>query len=255
MKKAFILCALLCLNACVYAGEVDVWSGRRAWFDNFNSFSIDYTNNVTKLVKSEYVSEKSYKIGELRTAFKGYSVLSDKTMLRNYYVREQVRADGDVTLSSVSAPYVYHNNETFNVIGSVNMNGVRYNLIPTQLEDFVVLANNSNGKLYPYTGMIKNKRLILLREEYVPDNKDFRLMPVFITKVEQSKPVKGFDIKYDGVRLKRMWFVYYDYENDSSGDFKEYSFPAKPGLVNIRGVKLRILSVDEQRIDYMIVED
>lgn len=254
MKKAFILCALWCLNACVYAGEIDVWSGRRAWFDNFNSFSIDYSDNDTKLVKSDYVTEKSYKANELRTAFKGYSVLSDKTLMRNYYVREQVRANCDNVLSSVSAPYIFKNNEVFNVIGSVNIDGAQYNLVPTNLEDFVVLADKKDGKLYPQTGMIKNKRLILLRQEFVSSNKDFRLVPVFITKVEQSKPVKGFDIKYDGIRLKRMWFVYYDYADATTGDFTEYSFPAKTGMVNINGVKLRILAVDDQRIDYMVIE-
>ena len=254
MKKTFVLCALWCLNACVYAGEIDVWSGRRAWFDNFNSFSIDYKDNVANLVKTEYVNEKSFKVNELRTAFKGYSVLSDKTFARDYFVTEKVRANGDVTLSNVSAPYVFKNNQTFDIIGTVNIDGVQYNLIPTQLEDFVVLADCKTGKVYPQTGMIKDKRLILLRQEFVLDNKNFRFEPVFITKTKQSKPVKGFDIKFDGVRMERMWFVYYDYADATTGDFVEYSFPAKPGMVNIRGVKLRIMSVDDQRIDYMVIE-
>lgn len=254
MKKAFILCTLLCLNACVYAGEIDVWSGRRAWFDNFNSFSIDYKNNAANLVKTDYVNEKSFKVNELRTAFKGYSVLSDKTFERRYFVTEKVRANANVALSSASAPYVYKRNETFDVIGTVTVDGITYNLIPTNLENFVVLADAKDGKLYSQTGMIKNNRLVLLRQEYVADNKNFRFEPVFITKTEQSKPVKGFDIKYDGVRLERMWFVYYDYEDSTTGEFKEYSFPAKPGMINIKGVKLRILSVDDQRIDYMVIE-
>ena len=254
MKRAFILCTLMCLNACVYAGEIDVWSGRRAWFDNLNSFSIDYKNNAANLVKTEYVNEKSFKVNELRTAFKGYSVLSDKTFARQYYVTEKVRANSDVVLSSVSAPYIYKNNETLNIIGFVTIDGTQYSLIPTNLDDFVVLANRKTGELYPQTGMIKDKRLVLLRQDFVPNNKDFRFEPVFITKTEQSKPVKGFDIKYDGVRLERMWFVYYDYEDSTTGDFKEYSFPAKPGMINIKGVKLRILSVDDQRVDYMVIE-
>ncbi len=255
MKKAFVLCTLLCLNACVYAGEIDVWSGRRTWFDNFNSYSIDYKNNVRNLVKTENVNEKSFKYNELRTAFKGYSVLSDKTFARSYYVTEKIRAVGDVVLSNVSAPYAYKNNETLEILGYVTIDGVEYSLIPTHLEDFVVLADSKTGKIYEHTGMInKNKRLVLLRQEFVVNNKNFRFEPVFITKTEQSKPTKGFDIKYDGIRMERMWFVYYDYADATTGDFKEYSFPAKPGLINIRGVKIRILSVDDQRIDYMVIE-
>lgn len=254
MKKAFILCALLCLNACVYAGEVDVWSGRRAWFDKFNSIDIDYKDNAPKLVKTEDINEKSFKVNELRTAFKGYSVLSDKTFERSYFVTEKVRAAGNVVLSNVSVPYEYKNNQTFNIIGYVTIDGLKYMVLPTQMEDFVVLAEEKTGKIYYQTGMIKNKRLVLLRQEFVSNNDKFRFEPVFITKTEQSKPIKGFDIKYDGVRLGRMWFIYYDYEDSTTGGFKEYSFPAKPGMINIKGVKLRILSVDDQRVDYMVIE-
>lgn len=254
MKKAFVLCTLLCLNACVYAGEVDVWSGRRTWFDNFNSYSIDYKDNVTKLVKTESINEKSFKYNELQTVFKGYSVLSDKTFTRSYYVTERVRTVGDVVLSNASAPYTFKNNQTYDIIGYVTIDGVQYALIPTQMEDFVVLYDVKTGRLFDQTGMIKNKRLVLLRQRFYSNNDKFHFEPIFITKTEQSKPVKGFDIKFDGVRLERMWFVYYDYADATTGDFVEYSFPAKPGLVNIRGIKLRILSVDDQRVDYMVIE-
>lgn len=254
MKKALILCAFLCLNACVYAGEVDVLSGRRSLFDWFNSYAITYQDNATKLVKTDNINEKSFKYNELQTAFKGYSVLSDKTFSRNYYVTEKVRAVGNVILSNSSSPYKYYNNQTFNIIGTVTIDGEDYNLIPTDLENFVVLYNNKTGKLYDQTGMIKNKRLVLLRQRFIPDNEQFRFESVFITKTEQSKPEKGFDIKFDGVKLQRMWFIYYDYADANTGDFEEYSFPAKPGMVNINGVKLRILSVDEQRVDYMVIK-
>ena len=254
MKKFFVLCAVLSLNACVYAGEVDIWPGRKAWFDKLNSYSITYKNSSPTLVKEEEVNEKSFKLNELRTAFKGYSVLSDKFLMRQYYVTEKARANKNVSLNSSSAPYEYKKNEVVNIIGTVDIDGKNYSLVPTNLEDFVVLFDTQTGKLYPQTGMIKDERLVLLRQEFVPSDESFRFEPVFITKTEQSKPVKGFDIKFDGVRFKRMWFVYYDYASSDTGDFKEYSFPAKPGLVNIKGVKIRVLSVDDQRVDYMIIE-
>lgn len=254
MKKAFILCALWCLNACVYAGEIDVWSGRRALFDKFNSYSIDYKNNVANLVKTENINEKSFKYNELQTAFKGYSVLSDKTFVRQYFVTQKVRAVGDVVLSNVSAPYQYKNNETFDIIGYVTIDGVQYGLVPTHLKDFVVLFDAQSGYLYDQTGMIKDNRLILLRQRFVSDNDKFHFEPVYITKTEQSKPVKGFDIKFDGVRLKRMFFVYYNYADATTGSFTEYSFPAQPSIIDVDGVKLRVLAVDDQHLDYMVMK-
>lgn len=255
MKKAFILCATLCLNACIYAGEVDVWSGRREWVAGFGSYNIDYKNNVTKLVKTEQINEKSFKLNEIYTAFKGYSVLSDKTFEKQYFVKEKVRANGNVVLSSASVPYEYKNNQTFDILGYVNIDDKTLALVPTNMDDFVVLFDVKTGKLYDKTGMIKNKRLVILDVDYVPTNANFRFEPVFITNITQTKPNKGYDIKFDGVRMERMWFVYYDFADDDSGNFKEYSFPAKPALIGINGVKIKVLDVSEEKVDYMILDD
>ncbi len=254
MKKAFILCTLWCLNACIYAGEVDVWPGRREWVASFSSYGIDYKDNAAELVKTEQINEKSFKLNEAHTAFKGYSLLSDKTFEKQYYVTEKIRANGNVVLGTASVPYEYKNNQTFDIIGYSTVKGRKLTLVPTNLEDFVVLCDAKTGELYEKTGMIKNKKLIVLSQEFVPNNPKFRFEPVFTTKIEQTKPNKGYDIKFDGVRMNRMWFVYYDFADEDSGDFKEYSFPAKPGLIGINGVKIRIMSVSEEKVDYMILD-
>lgn len=256
MKKALVLCSLFYLSSCVYAGEVDVMGSRRSFFDSFQSHSIDFRDNSPHLVKTEYINEKSFKRNEILTAFKGYSVLSDKTFVRSYYVTEKVRAVGNVVLSNVSAPYHFKNNETMNILGYTWIDGVKYSLVATnELPNYVVLFNSESGKLYNQTGHIKDGRLVLLRQDFVPSNPDFRFEPVFTTTTEQTKPIKGFDIKYDGLRLNRMWFVYYDYASSTSGGFKEYDFPKKPGLLTIGNVKIRVLAVDDQRIDYMVLAD
>lgn len=256
MKKTFVLCSLFFLSACVYAGEVDVMDNRRSFFDSFQSYAIEVHNNAPKLVKTEDVNEKSFRRNQILTAFKGYSVLSDKIFVRNYFVSEKMRAVGNVVMSNVSVPYSFKNNQTLDIIGYVKIDGVRYGLLPTnELPNFVVLYNAENGKVYKHTGQIKDGRLILLRQDFVLSNPDFRFEPVFITKTEQTKPVKGFDIKYDGIRLNRMWFVYYEYGSSTSGGFKEYDFPNKAGLLTIGGVKIRILTADDQRIDYMVLSD
>lgn len=256
MKKALVLCSVFYLSSCVYAGEVDVLSGRRSFFDAFQSNGIDFRDNTPKLVKTEYINEKSFKKDEILTAFKGYSVLSDKTFVRSYYVNEKVRAVGNVVLSNVSVPYHFYNNQTLNILGYTWIDGVKYSLVATnELPNYAVLFNSETGKLYHQTGQIKDGRLVLLRQEFVASNPNFRFEPVFTTTTEQSKPIKGFDIKYDGLRLNRMWFVYFDYASSTTGGFKEYDFPKKPGLLKIGDVKIRVLAVDDQRIDYMVLSD
>lgn len=256
MKKTFVLCSLFFLGACVYAGEVDVMDNRRAFFDSFQSYAISVHNSAPKLVKSENVNEKSFRRNQILTAFKGYSVLSDKIFERKYYVAEKMRAVGNVVMSNVSAPYGFKNNQTLDIIGYVKIDGVKYGLLPTnELPNFVVLYNVENGKVYKHTGQINDGRLVLLRQDFILSNPDFHFEPVFITTTEQTKPIKGFDIKYDGIRLNRLWFVSYDYASSTSGGFREHDFPNKPGLLTIDNIKIRILRADDQRIDYMVLSD
>ncbi len=254
MKKTLVLCSLIYIASCAYSGPVNVWDARRKWVESFSSIAIDFKDNAPKLVKTQAINEKSYKTNEIQTAFKGYSVLSDKTFTRTYFVTEKLRAVGNLVLSNVSAPFVVKNNETKEILGYVHIDGEKYSLLVTnELENFVLLVNSATGKIYDKVGLVKDGRLILMEQSYVSSNPDFRFEPVFTTLTEQSKPTKGFDIKYDGLRLDRLWFVYYDYASAKSGGFREYDFPNKPGLLNINGVKIRVLAADSQRVDYMVL--
>lgn len=256
MRKSLMMCSLLTiLSACVYSGPVNFLDSRRRFVESFSSYPISYRDNSPRLVKSQSINEKSFKRNEIRTAFKGYSVLSDKTFNRSYFVTERLKANGNIVLSNSSAPYILKNNQQKEILATTYIDGVDYNIITTELDKFVLLVNAKTGKLFKQTGMIKDDRLVLLRQDFVPSNENFRFEPVFVTTTEQSKPNKGFDIKFDGLRLNRMWFVYYDYASSKSGGFQEYDFPNKPGLININGVKVRVLAVDEQRVDYMVLSD
>lgn len=253
MKNILVLCGLFYLSACVYAGDVNVWKGRGDWVESFQTYPLTYWSHEPKLVKITAINEKTYAVGEIRTAFKGYSVLSEKTFDRSYFVTEKVKANMNVTFSSVSAPYRYKKNHLEDIIASTTIDGKDYRLIKTDLKDFVLVVDD-DGKFWK-GGQIRNNRLQILAIDYIPSNLKFRFEPVMITTTEQSRPNKGFDIKYDGVKLNRMWFTYFDYATDTAGGFREYSFPKKPGLLTIGEAKIRVLDADDQRIDYMIISE
>lgn len=64
-----------------------------------------------------------------------------------------------------------------------------------------------DGQLFDEIGQIRNGRLAVLDATFVPTPDTLRMYPVKTSKTEQTKPVKGFDIKYDGVRDGKMWFT------------------------------------------------
>ena len=91
--------------------------------------------------------------------------------------------------------------------------------------------------------------------EYVITPNDVVFREVVKSSTVQSRPVRGFDIKFDGVKAGRMWFTYLDYEgSNNNGRFEQYNFPAKPGLVEIKGIGIRVIEVDDNKIEYMVVK-
>ena len=71
--------------------------------------------------------------------------------------------------------------------------------------------------------------------------------------------LKGFDIKYGGLRGGYISFIYYKFDapsNDGkhdSGEFEVLSYPNRPGPVDVKGIKIKIVDAKTDSLDYMIL--
>jgi len=256
MKKIIAGLSVLVLSSCLQAGNYSVLPQRNSLFEAWDSYGIDFYDTKLQLVKSEYITEREFEPNKVLSAYVGYSVADLKTYRKDFYKAEYVRPAMNGSLNSVSIPIVYKKNEKLRVIGESSIDGERLMLLPTQEKDVVILING-DGLPYHKTGKIQNGRLVLLLPDYVPYPSDFYFEPVITSKTEQTKPVKGYDIKYDGVKLDRMIFTYYDYSdsNGNNGRFETLSFPNKPGLIDIYGVGIKVLHAGSQKIDYILMPE
>lgn len=254
MKNLIAGLSLFCLASCVYAGNVSIWPWRNNLIERYNSIPIEYYNGDEVLVKSEYITEKNFQPNQILTAYVGYSVVDLKTYRKDFYKSEYVRPAMNGVLNSASIPVAYKKSEKLKIVGEVVIDGERYALIPTNLPDFVVLSSQ-NGVPGRKIGQIRNGRLVLLDSEFIAYPADFHFEPVTSSRSEQTEPVKGFDIKYDGVKLDRMIFTYYDYANSQgdSGRFENLSFPNRPGVIDIYGIGIKVLHAGNQKLDYIIL--
>lgn len=258
MKKILVLAALFSLSACIYAGDVSVWDGRKGLVERLNSYPIEYFDQGSKLVKSEYITEKNFPNNEILTAYVGYTVVDTKVYQKDFYTTDLLRASSRGVLNSASVPVIFEKNEEKKVIGQVRINDVNYLLTTAdKYSDKYVVLVGKDGHIFHKMGQIRYERLVLMDPEYIPFPENFRLEPVTTSKSEQTEPVKGFDIKYEGIKLDRMVFTYLDYA-DSQGDsgrFENLSYPKKSKNIDIKGVKIRVLHAGNQKLDYMILKD
>ena len=255
MKRICLLSAFLMLVGCVRAGSYDVLGFRNEIFTVWNGYKINfYDDNEPQLVSTETINETNYTPNIAQTVSVGNSILNNKTYQKTVYAQSYLKANKKGVLNSSSVPVGIYPDKKYEAIGEITIDGDRYKLIRSELEDYVVLIDDS-GAFYSRIGQIKDDYLILLDTEFFPYPANLKMTEIQVTSSEQTAAVQGFDVKYDGVKLDRIWFSYYEYANEDSGTFSNLSFPNKPGLITINNIGFRVLAADNEKITYMVLTE
>lgn len=255
MKILKVLGLVLLLGGCIHAGPISFFESRSDFLANATSYPIDYFDDTgPRLIKSETITDTGFPQEKLLTAYKGYPVVDTKTYTRNYYTQESIVAPKDATLISGLSPIEIDANKKYDVIGQVTIDDILYAVVAAGASRTVFLVDNY-GKVYHNIGVIKNDRLVLLTEtNYIVNPEDFRFESVSATKMVQSEMTKGFEIRFDGIKLDRVVFNLMEYHNGEAGSFSNFNFPRRPGVVDIRGLKIKIFEANDSKIEYMIVK-
>lgn len=255
MKKIFAVFSVLVLSSCWSGGKLELFDWRKNWIETMGAYDIDYFDQGPKLLKTEVRTEKNYVPNKVLTAYKGYSIADIKTYRKDVYASTMARINKKGALHSSAAPIMFEKNDQRPVIGMTEIDDVSYFLIPSKINTFYHLVKD-DGEFYPKMGQIRHDKLLLIDPEYFQTPADLRFEPVTTTASEQTEPIKGFDIKYEGVKKDRILFTYFDYSSvgGDRGQFENLSFMNREGTINIKGVKVKILGASDQKIDYSIVE-
>ncbi len=257
MKNKLILlvvCALL--SGCIKAGDFDLVPVRRKIFNAMNGYSIDYADYSEEWVQSKVEREHDYVMNKAVTVKKGEPILSDKYFNRDTYRTWVYKPNKKGALQNHSYPMRLDNKKEYNMLGWITVDGVRYGLLDSGLEDYVFLFDDT-GRFYNRAGKIENGIVTLLDEEIFVYPSDLKMQIIAKMRDEVSNVKNGYEVKFNGVKLDRIWFDYLDYDdqNNNGGQFERISFPNKPGLITINGMGFRILKADNKSLTYMLLKD
>ncbi|MBR6663916.1 MAG: hypothetical protein IKL33_03710 [Alphaproteobacteria bacterium] len=252
MKKICLFVTVMMLSACFRAGSYDILSQRNDIFTMWNGYKIRYYNNEPQLIDTQVIEENNFNLNVAQTVYKGNSVLISKSYTRDFYSEIFVKANKRGSLNSSSLPVPIYADKNYEMIGQITIDGKVYRLLPAVMDDYVILID-ADGRFYNKMGQIRSGYVVLLDTEMFPYPADLRMVDVTSSRTEDTTAVKGFDVRYDGVKLDRIWFTYMDYDEVEAGTFKEMSFPDKPGLITINNVGLRVLKADNEKITYMVI--
>ncbi len=255
MRALKVLGLTLCLSGCIYAGEMSLWPERDDFVVGLSSYNIEYLDkDGPSLIKTETVTESDFAPNKLLTAYKGYSIADTKSYTRNYYTQESIVAPTDAEMISGLSPISIKADKKYDIIGRTDIDEVIYALVPNPESKDVFLVRN-DGTLFDQVGAIRGDKLKLLDTKYRVTPASFRFEPVTTSKIVQSEMAWGVEIKYDGIKLNRIVFTVmeYDQRNGESGNFVKYSYPNRPGEIDIRGMTIRVFEANDAKIEYMIV--
>ena len=254
--KNKIVCLVLCvmLTGCLRAGSYDLMPVRKKIFDSINNYPIEFVEQEEELVRSAGERDHNYVLNKAITVKKGEAVLSDKRFYRDVYRSYVYKPTKKGALQNHSFPMKLDNKKEYRIIGWTTIDGVRYAMLDSGLEDYVFLFDE-RGNFYNRAGWIDDGTLKLLEEQIFVYPSDMKMQTIAKFRDEVSNVQNGYEVRYNGVKLDRIWFDYmvYDAWNNDGGHFERISFPNKPGLINIHGKGFRVLKADKDTLTYMIL--
>ncbi|MCQ2741026.1 MAG: hypothetical protein MJ210_02790 [Alphaproteobacteria bacterium] len=258
MKKTLLgLVFVLFVTGCIRAGDYDLFPVRKKVLNAFSGYSIETKKQGDELVGRETKREHTVVLNKALTVKKGEPILSDKTYNSDSYRNYVYRPTKKGVISTIDFSMSLVPDKKYTVLGWTDIDGVQYSVLDSGLDDYAFLFDD-NGKFFSKAGRIIDGRIHLLNDEdvfiYPSDNK----MLILVKMREDISNIKnGYEVKYGGVELDRIWFDYMEYDQtyNEEGRFERLNFPNKPGLIMINGIGLRVLRADGDSLTYMVLKD
>ena len=254
MRKYFVaLVCALSLSACVRAGNFDLLPFRSSVVNSLRGHAIhDFDSKAYQGTST--VRENEVVMNKALNARKGEAVIKDKLYEKSTYLRTVFKPNKSGSLQNLVYPLPLDARKIYESDKWVKIDGVVYHLLATEIDDYYYLFDE-DGNFYNHGGIDKNGVLQLMSDEILLYPSDIKMNVISQQIDEVSNVRNGYEVKYGGAELDRIWFDYFVYDGNADGHFERINFPNKPGLITINGKGLRVIRADKDNITYMILKN
>lgn len=253
MKKFAAILSVSMLAACVYAGNVDIWSGRNKIFQIWQTeeiFYYDTQDGEEYLTESKTVTEEEIDRNQVLITKVNDVMLFSKTQRMDFYSSNKLTVNKDAVMSSSYTPVRIKKNSNFEAFGETNINGKRYMLVHQGKSNDVLLIDEQGG-LYDRIGRVVDGRLAILDIQFFVEPEDLLFTPVINTRSEISDVVSGYEIRYNGVANNYVRFSYTTLGENSQTE--QLMFPIGQQTIEIKGFRINIIEAGYDKIEYVIL--
>lgn len=253
MKKIVAMLSVSMLAACVYAGNMDIFSGRNKIFQVWQTekiFYYDAKQGEEYLTESKTVTEDKIERNQVLVTKLNDVMLFSKTRRTDFYASEVLTVNKDAVLSSSYTPMFIKKNGNYEAFGEVSLNNQQYMLVRENKGSDILLVDG-DGSIYNHIGRIVDGRLAILDIEFFVEPDDVTFTPVVNTRSETTDVLSGYELRYNGVEDGLMRFTYTTFGEEPVAE--EYTFPFDQEDIEIAGFKINVISAGYNRIEYVIL--
>lgn len=253
MKKFAAILSVSMLAACVYAGNVDIWSGRNKMFQVWQTkeiFFYDAEAGEEYLTESKTVTEEKIDRNQVLVTKVNDVMFFSKTQRIDFYSSNKLTVNKDAIMSSSYTPVRIKEDGKFEVFGESNINGKNYMLVHQGKSNDVLLIDEQGG-LYDRIGRVVDGRLAILDIQFFVEPEDVLFTPIVNTRSEVSDVVSGYEVRYNGVTNNYVRFSYTTFGNNPQTE--ELMFPISQQTIDIKGFRINIIEAGYDKIEYVIL--
>lgn len=253
MKKFAAILSVSMLAACVYAGNVDIWSGRNKIFQIWQTEDIFYYDTGADeeyLTESKTITEEEIDRNQVLITKVNDVMLFSKTQRIDFYSSNKLTVNKDAVMSSSYTPVNIKKNSHFEVFGEVNLKGTTYMLVRQGKSNDILLIDEQGG-VFDRIGRVVDGRLAVLDIQFFVEPQDVLFTPVVNTRSEVSDVLTGYEIRYNGVVNNYVRFSYSTLGENKTTE--EFVFPTGQQTIEIKGFRINIIEAGYDKIEYVIL--
>lgn len=233
------------------------------WLDHlsfYKSWPIKFYNNLPETESSQNtlqtIPTREYPYDTAVSADRGQRMFDSETysVQKNSY-EGAYSASEDGILYTINKEVYLTKDEPLYPIGEVKI-ADEYCLLFEPEHDRSIILVDQQGHILPANGYIYKNELVLSKEQTQISPHNLVITPITEGEEFTTNPQMEFEIIYNGTENNVMSFTYVDHRDQAVGrnSKQRFAFPTTQNLININGIKFRVLYADENRIEYMIIK-
>lgn len=259
MKKIFITLSSILLAACTFfESDHDNY-----WLNNVRPYKLmpinyyDPADNASdeKMTNSQTLNTRTYKHNVVVSANLGQRMVDAQTYTVQNFAKPELIAKTDGSITGSNFEVKIHQDQLFEPIGEVKINGNYFLIVPANTLGDMLLVDEK-GNFLNYICHLYHGQLLMPRDTAIIRPTGLGVEQKKATRESVSDPKLQFELKYDGLENGYMAFIYTDYSNSSAseGYFQRHVFPQEQDLVEINGIRFKVMEAYPERIEYMLLD-